>query len=782
MRRKNFVFILFLWIAISGHPQNNNPDVARILISDTLDAVHYSIYLNIVDLPSQNLIGYTEVSIIPKYDNINDIQLELLQLAIDSVIVNGFQVNNYTYSDPLINIPLPEPANTGDTIKVRIRYHGIPFHEGWGGFHWAGQYCFNLGVGFELISHNLGKAWFPCIDDFHDRATYDYYITVEEDKTAVCGGILMSVTTNGDNTKTFHWQMRNTIPAYLASVAVGHYDLITDTYNGIRSNIPINFYVRPSDSIHVYGSFINLKEILAIFEEHFGPYPWPQVGYVSTALGAMEHAANIAYPYGCINGGLTYEYLYAHEISHMWFGDKVTCASAEDMWLNEGWGTFCEMFYLEDLYSYEDYIENVNTMHKEVLQYCHTPQGDGQYFALYGIPPEYTYGMTAYKKGGIILHTLRGYLGDSLFFNVSKGFLEEYAYNYMSSFDLRDYINSHTSVDVTDFFDAWVFSPGFPHYSVDSFTVSPVGNNYDVRVYARQKSKGGCILANSNKIDITFMDSQWNVFTGTLNFSGLTGNQVFPVPFEPKIVMVDVEDEICDATTDDEMVIKNSGEFDFSDTFFKLNVVSINDSAYIRVSHNWVAPDSLKNPVNGLKLSDYRYWKIEGICEPGINATGIFQYNRNNYLDNTLIVNSEDSVVILYRENAGHDWQSIDFTQMGIWSIGYLYVPNLQMGEYTLAVWDHSVGTIELKPADKSFMKIYPNPTYNQITIEFLKLQQGSILIFNNEGKTLDSIPISPWQQKLNWHVNNLPNGTYFIQFKNLNNEILSTEKVIVLK
>jgi hypothetical protein len=210
--------------------------------------------------------------------------------------------------------------------------------------------------------------------------------------------------------------------------------------------------------------------------------------------------------------------------------------------------------------------------------------------------------------------------------------------------------------------------------------------------------------------------------------------------------------------------------------------LSLGDSAYIRVTHNWVAPDSLKNPVAGLTLSDYRYWKVEEIFTPGFNATGKFQYNRSNYLDNTLIVNSEDSIVILYREYPGHDWQSIDFTQMGNWSIGYLYVPDLLPGEYSLAVWDHSVGTKELQPAGEKFMKIYPNPANDQITIEFLKLQKGSVQICDNEGKTVNSKSISLMQQKIIWNVDNFPAGNYFIRFKNLNDEMLSIEKIIILK
>ena len=106
-----------------------------------------------------------------KVDNLNALKLELQDLTIDSVFVDGDKITDFIHTDQIIHIPSPDVMNMGDMATVSIFYHGHPFHEGWGGFHWNGEYCFNLGVGFESIPHNLGKTWFPCIDDFQDRAT-----------------------------------------------------------------------------------------------------------------------------------------------------------------------------------------------------------------------------------------------------------------------------------------------------------------------------------------------------------------------------------------------------------------------------------------------------------------------------------------------------------------------------------------------------------------------------------------------------------------------------------
>ena len=775
-----FLSSLIVFLSVSNTKASHNN---QLLLSDTLDVIHYSIHLDVLDLTTQIISGFTDVTITTKYEDTDLIFLELLQLNVDSIFIDEILAGDYIHHDPLLEIPLIEPIGTNDTIIIRIYYHGIPFHEGWGGFHYSGTYAFNLGVGFDSDPHNLGKSWFPCIDDFHDRATYDCLITVSEEKMAVCGGELISDINNGDGTVTYHWYIGNTIPTYLASVALGNYELVEDTYNGLERDIPITYYVRPFETSLVAASFSHIHEIMNCFETHFGPYTWNRIGYVSTAIGAMEHATNIAYPYGSINGGTSNEWLYAHELSHMWFGDKVTCASAEDMWINEGWAVYCESVFLDDVYGQGSSLENINDLHAWNLQYLHTtPQGDGQYFALYGIPTEYTYGKTVYDKGAIVVHTLRGYLGDSLFFSGVKGFLEEFAFDYMSSEDMRDFLTGYTGIDMTDFFDTWVFSPGFPHYSIDSFNVGPSGDEFAVEVYARQKLKGTSHYANSNRLEIVFLNESMEQFTQTLEFDGKTGSDEFIVPFEPSSVFIDPDDLICDATTDQTQTINSIGQISFPNTFFTLETEEITNDAIVRVTHNWVAPDSLKEPANGLQLSDYRYWTVDGIFPEGFVATGKFTYNRNGYLDNTLITNASDSLVILYRPNPSADWESIDFTRLGPWSIGNIYVSNIQKGEYTLAIWDHTVNTGDLHIPHKNSMKLFPNPSEDIFTFEFDIEEAGMINIYNNEGKLIDEFQINPGQNSMQWGPEPNNNGIYYVQLFTKNQKLQATNKIILIK
>ena len=745
---------------------------------DTTDAFKYEIHLTSIDMTSKHITAYTDITLTTPYDDISAIPLELKDLTVDSAYVNGSEVASFYQDEMLLRIPLGFTIQAGDTVMLRIHYSGVPYHESWGGFHYSGQYAFNLGVGISEIPHNLGKAWFPCTDNFTDRAIYDIYGTVDEDMMAVAGGLLVGSVNNGDGTTTYHWHCDYTMPTYLASIAIGDYALVSDTFQGMERDIPIDIYVRPGDSIKVAGTFANLKDILEIFEEAMGPYPWERVGYTGTAIGAMEHATNIFVPHNTISGGTSYESLMAHELSHMWVGDMVTCSSAEEMWLNEGWASFFQYYYALILYDDpEQFKTDMRATHASVLQSCHTPSGDGSYFPLNQIPQDHTYGMAAYDKGATVTQALRFYLGDSLFVETVRAYLQEFAWSAASSYDMRDFMTTYTGTDMSGFFDNFVLNSGTPHYAVDSFKL--VGPQYTVVLDVRQKRKGPAFTGNGNIMEVTFMDEEWNQYTDTLSFDGATGTVEKTVPFIPSVVFVDLEEQMFDATTDNYKIIRETGSLTFEKTFFNLQVDDVTDSAFIQVTHNWAPPDSLQTPVEGLRLSDYRYWRIDGILPGTFQATGKFYYARNGYLDNTLILTDQDSIVILYRKDCSEDWQSIYFERLGNWNIGNLIVPDLQLGEYTLAVWDTQVNVPEKQDNERGKLNIYPNPSGTSFSILHDYPGKARISIYTSGGREVRSFHVDKNTNKLVWDPEDLPSGTYAICLFSADEDLIDRQMAI---
>ncbi len=741
-------------------------------IGDSLHAVHYDIHLNEINTQDKTISGFTIVELTPLRDNLTGISLELISLNVDSVFING-EVNAFAHNNGVLLIDLSQSISIGDTILVSVYYHGQPFHESWGGFHFAGDYAFNLGVGFVSIPHNLGKAWFPCIDDFTDRATYDLYVTVENSKKAIGGGMLIETTDNGNGTSTWHWQLNHNIPTYLESVMIGDYVLTIDEYFGIEDTLPISIYSRPQDVENIAGSFVNLKEITRFFEDHFGPYPFSRIGFTGTSLGAMEHATNISYPYSGFNGSTSLEWWYTHELSHMWFGDMVTCSSAEDMWINEGWATFCQIFYLEGLYTQEDYKTTMRNKHKEVLQETHLV--DKGYYALNNVPQEYTYGSTSYDKGATVVNALRTYLGDSVFYEATKAYLQNFAYQSVSSFDMRDFLSVYTGIDMTGFFDTWVFSPGTPHYSIDS-------TNYSegiLDIWLKHKFKGFDFIGNDHIVQIAYLKDNFDLVFDTVAFSGKTGHSIKQLDFIPLAVLVDPEEKMMDATIDNYEVFNSPQEYNFPKTYFKIIINDLQEEAFIQATHNLVYPDSLKEANHNLRLSPNRYWKIEGLLPESMLAGGRFYYDNDSDLDAELIVSSSDSVVILYRENTSDDWKNISQYRYGTWSIGFIFIDELKQGEYTLAVYDLSVGQTEKKSEEK--YKVYPNPAKGKINFDFEKEGNYLIKLINSNGLIIDSL--SFYESNNTWEPqnNNIISGIYLLYIYE-SGKLVSVEKVVFVK
>ncbi|HOY32149.1 MAG TPA: M1 family aminopeptidase [Bacteroidales bacterium] len=789
MKQNTISTLLLFFITITAFPARNTKSV-----SDSLDVLNYSINLNLTNLPSHTISGFTTLRITPLANNLSVVKLDLLKLNIDSIYVENSLLTTFTYNDTVIGISLPQSLNMDDTVDITVFYHGIPQTDasGWGGFYFSSDnsFAYNLGVGFDAVPHNYGRVWFPCIDDFVDRATCDCYITVTNGKMAVCGGTLLSVSDHGNNTSTFHWRMHAPVPSYLISVAVGDYVAVTDTFNGMSGHVPVNIYVRPSDTNNAKGSFINLKQILGIFENRFGPYRWERVGYVGVPFdnGAMEHATNIAYPLSCINGGLDYESLYAHELSHQWFGDLTTCSTAKDMWINEGWASYCESIYRELLYGVDSYKNNVRQNHFNVVKSAHAI--DDGYRALYGIPDEYTYSTTVYDKGADVVHTLRNYLGDSVFFAAVTSLLNDYQFRDISSAGLRDYLSTHTGVNLNDFFQAWVFSPGFPHFSIDSFIVTQTSPQIKVRAYVRQRLNHAPAFAHSNKVEITFGKNDWQFFTDTIRFSGESGSREFTLPFIPDFAMLDFNEKISDAITDMYEVVKTTGTYNLPLSFCDLVVNSVHDSALVRVEHSWVAPDPLKYPAPDIKrLSDYHYWKVDGIFPADLRIGARFRYNRvtspSGSIDNILLptTSSADSLLLLYRANAASDWVVTHFSRLGNFTIGHLIVDTLRRGEYCLAVGTPYLADIQDNEVYNGLLNVFPNPSNNSFTFSFDIKEKAYIKVFDISGKEVWMNETRDKEKSMIWNTRNMAPGTYFAQmFSVKGNQKLGERKLLLIK
>lgn len=781
---KNFISVLFCGLIMTHYAQDyscqkikSSQNISSLyyspenMRSDTFDVLHYGIHLEIQFSPNQ-IAGYTDVIIHPKMNNQSSVRLDLLKLLVDSIKVDN-TLTTYFYNDTLLSVVLPSPKNIADTFIVRVYYHGAPQMDpsGWGGFYYSGNYAFNLGVGFASLPHNFGRVWFPCFDNFVEKSTYDFFITTDSTKKAYCNGVLVNETfSNGKRIR--HWQLIQEIPSYLASVAVADYSEVHYNINLLSGNIPAIIAARATDTNAVKAAFVHLPNAVNIFETHYGNYVWPRVGYcmVPFSSGAMEHATNIAYPVAAI-GTTAYEaQLMAHELSHHWWGDLVTCETQEDMWINEGMATYSEMLFLENMYNYYQYQNQLYSMLGEMVQFGNFKEQ--QYWPVSGVPAQYTYGDHVYKKGAIVAHNLRTYLGDSLFFNGLKYVLSQKAFKNMNSAEFQTLLENYTGKNLSAFFQGWVFNGGYPVLVIDSAKYNNTGGSYVSQVYVRQKLHGAPQFFNQLPVNITYFDNNWNAYTYSTSISGNVTVVSHTLNFLPAFEILNYDRKLAYASIGNKQIIKSTGNFSFPDAKTSINVINAGiDSSFIYIEHHFAEADPQKNLTGKrYKLSNQHFWKVSGKLSNGFVSKLRLYYNGNivysgyGCMDTCLASINADSITVLYRPNAASDWREMSFTKYPSGSkAGMLFVDTLLLGEYTFA---NKNGTFtSIKEFTKNLsreLKVYPNPSQTSIYIQFPKNINSAVQveIYNINMQKVKSASIKPSESV---DISNISKGQYLI-------------------
>ena len=746
---------------------------AKNRIGENIDVTHYEINLTNLNFSNHTIEAMTIVTLTTT-STTNTIELELKSLTVSEVTSEEVNVSSFSQNGDVLTINLESALAENTSASFTITYGGNTFNESWGGIMWTTGYVCNMGVGFESIPHNLGKAWFPCVDNFTDKATYDVFITVPTNLSAICGGNLVSTTDNNDGTKTVHYNMPQEIATYHISFVVGDYVEWADIYNGMNGDILINVYVKPSQINKVEGTFVHVKDIANYFENCYGPYPFNRIGYSITSVGCMEHVDNIGITSGVLTGNTNEESYVAHELSHMWFGNKITCATAEEMWLNEGFAQFCGMSYQEAIYGEEAYQHDMSALIEESIR--NYDPGEG-WLALNNVPQDLTYGNTVYKKGATIVHTLRNYLGKELFNEAMRYYLNKHAYQAVTSEDLRDAITEYTGIDMTGFFDSWVFTCGEPHYAIDYYiTTENRDHTYNVRVHTSQKHRHSDHIGNGVILELAFMDSNWNIVTDTIHWDGAHGCTTKTLDFAPIAVFVDYYNKYADACSNTEFIIKADGTY--QGTYVNIVANDIIDSTFVRIDNHWVGPDHSLNNHPEWTFSEDKYWTIFRDDISWHDISGVFKYSRS--INPDLIHSENDSTFLLYRSDAREPWHafpdSIQYTVQGNWKIGKITISNLLSGDYTLASVDKTILGLSENNQNAKKMIIAPNPAVSSIKIS-TDYDYSEILIINSLGQTVGSYGFS--DKEITISVDDLPTGIYYVNLLDEKKKIISTEKLV---
>ncbi len=729
---------------------------------DSIDVLHYNLNLKFQNFSAKKMSGVAYLTCQSKFFGLNRFLLDLQKLKVDSILLNYKSVS-FSTSDSTILVQTETTLNANDTFNLQVYYAGSPVTDPrWGGFFFSGNYAYNMGVGMGSSPPNFGRCWFPCLDNFVDRATYEFHITTDSGFMAVCSGLQWPATNNPDGSITWNWHLSQSIPTYIANVAISKYVLINSSYVGLQRNIPITLAVNPADSAKAISSFVRLANAMKCFEDKFGPYLFDRVGFVGVPFnsGAMEHACNISYPLYAVDGASTYETLMAHELSHHWWGNLVTTRTASDMWLNEGWASYCEALFLECVYGINDYNTKIESELFDALR--NAAVRDQGYKSVSGVPLAQTYGTHVYTKGGLMVHNLRLLMGDANFFAACKSYLNLYKFKDVSSNDLKNEFQKFTSTDLTSFFNSFIFDKG--HLDAQFSSALATDGKFLVRgnIMSRYKSNFSDKLVLH--CGVYAKDGTKKVYPYTVSAPKSAGPIEFAIPNidtnKVAFVVLNENSGMALGSISEQKWLKTNGVNNFSKVQFTATVLANGDSSLLHVQHHYARPWIAENQLpKNVIVSSERYWEIKGILTNEFKATAFFNYDGtlNTRLDNELITFSEDSLVLLYRPSSMDAFEiESDLTfQTGpskTDKVGRFWVNNLKKGEYVFGYKDASAG-INPEININNTLLVFPNPSVTgkfNVTLPILdktaRLEvysnNGSLILTKNVKRNLSSLEI----------------------------------------
>jgi aminopeptidase N len=404
-----------------------------------------------------------------------DRNLPISGIALDD---QPLAASRWSNPDGRLRIALPAPLASGGKVRVTIRYGGKPHvakKAPWdGGFVWSHTADGQPWVASAVEGEGCDLFW-PCIDHPQGEPDLvDTYVTVPKTLAAPGNGVLIGITEEGDR-HTYHWRAKHP-DTYAIAINVGPFDVLKADYVSRYGNtIPLQFWYLRGHEAQAKELFAGFPRMLDFFEQEIGPYPFgdEKMGVVETPYLGMEHQTLNAYGNEYRKDGYGFDRLLQHEFAHEWFGNQMTNADWDDMWLHEGFGTYMQPLYSQYLNGDADYF---SWLHGLRLMLRDTrPIVSGSSKTEEQVYDEKTGpGQDIYNKGALMLHTLRQLIGDKAFFESTRRLVYgrpdpkpgNFSPRYASTDEYIAIVDKVTGRDLHWFFDVYLRDAALPRLDV----------------------------------------------------------------------------------------------------------------------------------------------------------------------------------------------------------------------------------------------------------------------------------------------------------------------------
>lgn len=417
-----------------------------------------------------------------------EMQIDLMvPLEIDSIVQDGAKVK-FTRDGNAFFASLSAAQPVGKYKSVAVYYHGQPQiakNPPWqGGFSWATD---SLGRPWIVTTdQGMGASvWWPNKDTQADEPdSQRVALTVPDPMMDVSNGRLRSTTKNANGTTTYEWFVTNPINNYAIAVAAGHYAHYTETYNGLKGPLTMDFWPLDYNVENAKRQWPQAQSMMKCFEHWFGPYPWYEDGYklLEVPNTGMEHQSAVAYGNWFQNGyrkrdgsgtglGLKWDFIIVHESAHEWFGNNITAKDNADMWVHESFANYAEGIYTECLFGKEAGAQYIIGNRRGI-------RNDRPIIPAYNVNDQGSGDM--YPKGGEMLHTIRQLVGDDEKWRaILVGMNKTFWHQTVMGAQIETYLSTQANLKLDRVFDQYLRSTMLPvlEYQLQGGTLRYRWNN-----------------------------------------------------------------------------------------------------------------------------------------------------------------------------------------------------------------------------------------------------------------------------------------------------------------
>jgi aminopeptidase N len=482
---KQVLLSLFL-ISFLIYPQNFNIQNYSLTLN---------LYENFEPPYPHSFFGYEEIKIQAE----NDLEFVKLNASNNSLSIQSISLDskNFTHINDTLTIHLNRKIKAGQQFKIGINYfHNNVKDE---------SFFVDNGMLFTMNAPEGARNWFPCYDHPSDKATLSVSAKTPKNVLLASNGLLKDSVQIAD-TIFYKWESLYPIATYLINItAKVNYNLDIRTWQ----NIPVRYYWNNGeDKDNLKKMEMTIPNILDYYSKLFGDFPFDKVGFATLnhlfSFGGMENQTIISLCPNCWN-----EEVISHELSHEWFGNMISPASWSDIWLNEGFATYCEGLWYEHKMGKDSYNYYIKLNAEKYF-------ASDKFFPIYipewsqRTPPIDTLynGSIIYAKAAVVLHTLRFVLGDSIFFKALYKYTTNPRLKYAntSTNDFIEVVNKVSGKNQDWFFNEWLKYPRHPVYDIHYSSKEIEANRWQFEIVINQENLNNFIFKMPIEVEILFKD------------------------------------------------------------------------------------------------------------------------------------------------------------------------------------------------------------------------------------------------------------------------------------